>query len=193
MLTLASASSRSLSEATCALHKHRTYDRPTLYYSFYCHPFERALYMGLITLLGLASVIIVLTPKYSTPKYRPVRAGLFVALGLSGVAPIVHGTMITKGWHFLVEMLGIKYVMISGAVYIFGAMLYVAHIPERLSPGTFDLVGASHQLFHICVLIAAWLHWLSLRHNYVFWHALQITAGTTSVPAMCSLMNRLNH
>ena len=34
------------------------------------------------------------------------------------------------------------------------AFVYASHIPERWSPGTFDIVGHSHQLFHICTIVA---------------------------------------
>ncbi|CAH1774516.1 unnamed protein product [Owenia fusiformis] len=30
------------------------------------------------------------------------------------------------------------------------AFLYSTHLPERIFPGTFDIIGHSHQLFHIC-------------------------------------------
>ena len=33
------------------------------------------------------------------------------------------------------------------------AFLYTTHIPERLSPGSFDIVGHSHQLFHISTIL----------------------------------------
>lgn len=46
----------------------------------------------------------------------------------------------------------------GGALYIFGAFLYGSKIPERLSPGTFDYIGQSHQIFHVLVLAAAFLH-----------------------------------
>lgn len=31
--------------------------------------------------------------------------------------------------------------------------LYGTHFPERLYPGTFDIIGHSHQLFHICTIL----------------------------------------
>lgn len=33
-------------------------------------------------------------------------------------------------------------------------MLYAMHLPERLFPGSFDIVGHSHQLFHVCTILA---------------------------------------
>ncbi|GFO30359.1 membrane progestin receptor gamma [Plakobranchus ocellatus] len=34
------------------------------------------------------------------------------------------------------------------------AFLYATHLPERLLPGYFDIVGHSHQLFHVCGILA---------------------------------------
>ncbi len=35
------------------------------------------------------------------------------------------------------------------------AFLYCSHMPERLSPGTFDLFGHSHQIFHLTSVLGA--------------------------------------
>jgi len=54
---------------------------------------------------------------------------------------------------------GLCSIVIMGGLYIGGAALYALHIPERWSKtGYFDLVGNSHNLFHICVGVAALLH-----------------------------------
>jgi len=45
---------------------------------------------------------------------------------------------------------------IGGAFYIVGATIYMLKIPERFKPGRFDIWGSSHQIFHICILIASW-------------------------------------
>ena len=33
---------------------------------------------------------------------------------------------------------------VGGAIYIFGALLYVCCVPERFMPGKFDIFGSSH-------------------------------------------------
>lgn len=40
-----------------------------------------------------------------------------------------------------------------------GAFLFASRIPECWMPGKFDLLGASHQLFHACVVVAAYIHY----------------------------------
>ncbi|XP_004628838.1 membrane progestin receptor gamma isoform X1 [Octodon degus] len=40
------------------------------------------------------------------------------------------------------------------AMTLLASFLYSAHLPERLAPGRFDFIGHSHQLFHVCVILA---------------------------------------
>lgn len=70
---------------------------------------------------------------FRTPEWRPYRALMFVGLGLSGVVPILHG-LSTHGFHSLNERIGLVWVMLEGAMYIFGAFLYaVSAQPFRQS------------------------------------------------------------
>jgi hypothetical protein len=60
---------------------------PPVYYSFMCNPFFCNLYLGFITLLGIATVLVSLLPIFQTPKFRVIRASLFFGMGFSGIAP----------------------------------------------------------------------------------------------------------
>lgn len=51
--------------------------------------------------------------------------------------------------------------LLGGGIYTFGAVLYITKVPERCKPGAFDLCGHSHQLFHVCVVIACMIHYLA--------------------------------
>lgn len=55
-------------------------------------------------------------------------------------------------------------------IYAMGAFLYMTRVPERCKPGTFDMCGHSHQLFHICVLIACLIHYFE---NLLMYHKRQ--------------------
>lgn len=118
-----------------------------------------------------------------------MRAFIFILLGLSAVVPVMHGLWLANDWYFVTQILGAKYVMYSGATYIGGALIYVAHIPERWSPYTFDILGASHQIFHVCVLFGAWLHWLCVRQAFTFWHALETASGGHGQEAVCAALH----
>lgn len=43
------------------------------------------------------------------------------------------------------------------AMTLLASFFYSAHVPERLAPGRFDYIGHSHQLFHVCVVMATHL------------------------------------
>ena len=44
-----------------------------------------------------------------------------------------------------------------------GAAIYALRVPERWYPGAFDLWFSSHQLFHLCVVAAALVHYRGVR------------------------------
>jgi len=50
------------------------------------------------------------------------------------------------------------------------ARSYTERCPERFSPGSFDFVLSSHQIFHILILLAAWSHWTAIAEAHRFWH-----------------------
>jgi adiponectin receptor len=56
---------------------------PWLYYAFFCRALAMSIYIGMIVVLGVAAVIVSLWDKFAQPKFRPLRAGIFLAMGLS--------------------------------------------------------------------------------------------------------------
>ncbi|KAM7216930.1 hemolysin-III related domain containing protein [Rhypophila decipiens] len=130
---------------------------PALWYGFYCMDEKLMIYMSAIVTLGLGCIAVSWVEFFRTPAWRPYRALMFVGLGVSGVGPILHGVSI-YGYSHLNERMGLNWVIFQGALYIFGAFLYAARWPERQFPGTFDIWGSSHQIFHMCVVLAAAAH-----------------------------------
>lgn len=130
---------------------------PLVYYSFMCTPFFCNLYMGFITLLGIATILASLLPVFQTPEFRNVRASLFCGMGLSGVAPILHKVILFSHQPEALHTTG--YELLMGLFYGLGALVYATRIPERWMPGKFDIAGHSHQLFHILVVAGAYTHY----------------------------------
>ena len=50
---------------------------------------------------------------------------------------------------------------------IFSAFLYISHIPERFFPGRFDIIGQSHQIFHITTALATYFQIMALESDMV--------------------------
>ena len=130
---------------------------PPVYYSFMCYPFFCNLYLGLITVLGIATILVSLLPVFQNPEFRTIRASLFFGMGLSGVGPILHKLFLFWGEPEVFHTTG--YEILMGAFYGIGALVYATRIPERWMPGKFDIAGHSHQLFHVLVVAGAYTHY----------------------------------
>ncbi|WVZ90353.1 hypothetical protein U9M48_036662 [Paspalum notatum var. saurae] len=140
---------------------------PLAYYSFLCHPALQRLYMGSITALGAAAVTASLVPAFQAPELRPLRAALFSCMGASGAVPIAH-KLLLYGATAPGAVASAAYEALMGACYGLGVAVYAARVPERWAPGRFDLVGHSHQLFHLFVIAGAYAHYLA-GAEYLKW------------------------
>lgn len=60
---------------------------------------------------------------FRTPAWRPFRALMFVALGLSGIVPVIHGLSIYS-YDELEQRMSLSLIVLQGLMYIFGAFLY---------------------------------------------------------------------
>ncbi|KAI4132712.1 MAG: hypothetical protein LQ338_000541 [Usnochroma carphineum] len=140
---------------------------PSLWYGFGCEgeAGRRWGYLGMITILGIACTVVSVTPKFRTPQWRPFRAGMFVAMGLSAVIPVLHGLKL-YGLQQMNDRIGLSWLVLQGFLYVLGAGIYAARVPERFKPGKFDIWGSSHQIFHVLILFAATSHLLGLLKAY---------------------------
>jgi adiponectin receptor len=131
-------------------------------------------------------------PSFRTPKWRPFRAGMFVAMGASAVIPVLHGISLF-GVTQLERQMGLSWLVLQGVLYVSGAAIYAvstvsarycqivlietqARFPERLKPGSFDIWGSSHQIFHVLVLLAAASHFVGLIKAFDYEHSARAQA-----------------
>ncbi|KAL4979259.1 hemolysin-III related-domain-containing protein [Aspergillus desertorum] len=142
---------------------------PSVYYGFYCVPELQRLYWSMICMIGLGCVVVSIFPQFRTPRWRPFRAAMFVGMGLSAVFPVVHGLRL-YGRDQMMRQIGLGWLLLQGFLYILGAGIYAARVPERLRPGGFDLWGSSHQIFHVLVVCAAVAHLTGLLRAFDYRH-----------------------
>ncbi|XP_071480682.1 adiponectin receptor protein 2-like [Diadema antillarum] len=131
---------------------------PWLYFGFYCDNIVRYCYLAAIIVLGILCLTVALRDSFNQPKYRSLRAGLYVALGLSGVIPAIHYVSINS-FITAIEAGGLGWMILMACLYIIGAVLYAIRVPERFFPGKCDIWFQSHQIFHVLVLAAAFVHY----------------------------------
>eukprot|EP00826_Nyctotherus_ovalis_P055960 TRINITY_DN7487_c0_g1_i12.p1 TRINITY_DN7487_c0_g1~~TRINITY_DN7487_c0_g1_i12.p1 ORF type:complete len:166 (-),score=7.92 TRINITY_DN7487_c0_g1_i12:276-773(-) len=107
---------------------------PLIQYAFACYTTIRYIYVSLISLFCTVSFIVTMLPNADMPKYRRLRGILFIIVGLLAGVPALHAA-ITNDPNIMVNF---YYWALGGIVYITGALIYVARIPERCAPGKFD-------------------------------------------------------
>lgn len=151
---------------------------PLVYYVFPCDLGIKLGYWALFTgLAGLCSAVTFL-PRFSGPHLGPYRAALFGSFGAGSFAlPIAHG-MVRYGMQEMWRRVGLGWILatvicngIGAGVYamkvssclvlaweVKDRMLTSTQFPERWVPRRFDLLGASHQLMHIFVVVAAFTY-----------------------------------
>ncbi|KAL0967209.1 hypothetical protein UPYG_G00249200 [Umbra pygmaea] len=161
---------------------------PWLYYSFYCSPNPRLIYLIVVCILGVSAIIVSQCDFFAKPQYgRPEQSkavnlrcfqlpaektpnGVFVGLGLSGVVPTLH-FVISEGLLRATTMGQMGWLLLMATLYIAGAGIYAARIPERFFPGKCDIWFHSHQLFHILVVAGAFVHFHGVSNLQAFRYA----------------------
>lgn len=142
-----------------------------LFYSFFCEELHgkflmtviyyylgyRNLYLGLMYFFCFSAFVVFLVPRFDQPRYRVLRGTTFVICGLLSALPLFHIEFFTDQ-KYLNDFLTFPWAF-GGALYIFGAILYMMKIPERFMPGFFDIFGHSHQFFHFLIVAAAFVHY----------------------------------
>ena len=73
--------------------------------------------------IGTGCTIISVDPGFRTPNWRPFRAGMFVAMGLSAIFPVIHG-LVLYGVASMERRIGLSWLVLQGSLYIVGAGLY---------------------------------------------------------------------
>ncbi|KAL0633769.1 hypothetical protein Q9L58_007308 [Maublancomyces gigas] len=144
---------------------------PSVYYGFWCHRKLTLTYWSMISILGVGCATVSTVSSFRTPTWRPFRAAMFVAMGGSAVVPVIHGLKL-YGRAELNGRMGLGWMLLEGALYISGATIYAARIPEKWNPGRYDLYGSSHQIFHFLVVAAAGTHLVGLVRSFDYLHGV---------------------
>ncbi|KAF7509939.1 hypothetical protein GJ744_007253 [Endocarpon pusillum] len=144
---------------------------PSIYYGFWCDTTLQRLYWTMICSLGAGCTSISVMSRFRTPTWRPFRAGMFVLMGLSAVFPVLHGLRL-YGASQMKKQIGLSWLVLQGGLYILGAAIYAARVPEKWSPGRYDILGNSHQIFHVLVVLAAVSHLTGLLKAFDYRHGL---------------------
>lgn len=140
-----------------------------------------------VTLTGIACTVLCFAPRFRQRTWRNRRAGIFTLFALVGFFPLYH-TVQLYGLEQAKRQMGWSWFTAGGLLYISGALIYAVcelgltcrqamlthyaqvRFPERLRPGTFDVWGSSHQIFHVMVVFGAILHFNGILVSLDYHH-----------------------
>lgn len=137
---------------------------PIVEYGWACSPRIAATYIVACVAIAAVTAFVGGSKTFRSAAWRPLRVACFIATGCFGVVPWAH--LRSTGQSVFREDT-MPRLLVMGALYIGGALLYAARLPERLSKsGRFDVLLASHQIFHVCVLAACIVHYTTVLSIY---------------------------
>lgn len=86
-----------------------------------------------------------------------VNALTFMLAGFSTIPGVVHMAIYSDKQ--TLDHFDIWPWLTGGVLYIVGAVIYALKWPECWGNGKFDLIGNSHNIFHVFIVLAAMVHW----------------------------------
>jgi adiponectin receptor len=128
-----------------------------IYAMLHCHP--EVLWRAFVRIgLCFAAMSYLCTRKeFTDQKYKTVKPIPFVLLGLVLVQPMISWSTDDSIGPLSEKAEVVMWCSSSWLLFMLALGLYVSRIPERCFPGDFDLVGNSHNLFHIFVVVGSTL------------------------------------
>jgi adiponectin receptor len=142
----------------------------TFYYSFYCMPFYRNLYITLSFILCFSVFIISLGDMIHKPKYMKLKVFMYGGLGITNFLPYFHIVILCFKSNPDNDHLPFGpshfWLVVMVFVYLIGLSMYTLRFPEKYFPKTFDIWLNSHTLWHVFVLLGALIHFKSILLVY---------------------------
>jgi len=143
---------------------------PANYYAVRCDPVAQRVYWCLNGGAAIAAAAVLFNSGGGGDKMRTLRGSIFSALALTAMLPISHGVG-KLGWSRACAEIGAQYYLCEILVLVLGVSCFVGRFPERLSAGSFDIWGHSHQIHHVCALVGQAFHIAALVAGYKFRNA----------------------
>uniref|UniRef100_A0A7S0MC97 Uncharacterized protein n=1 Tax=Cryptomonas curvata TaxID=233186 RepID=A0A7S0MC97_9CRYP len=132
-----------------------------LHYGYWCHPELGRIYLaivGVLSLIGLAwPHVPILFHNFN------LSVAFFACFVAFALVPLLHWVHIVGGLHSEQAELFFYKLLATFCLYAAGFVFYSTQFPERALGPRFDLVGHSHQIWHLGVLAGAAEFYVALR------------------------------
>lgn len=149
---------------------------PLIYYSIPCELNSQIAYWSFNTALAAGCSFATFHPSIGGPNMSKMRAWLFATFGFCTViAPILIG-IAKYGFEEQSRRVGLSWIGVTALFNGVGVISYGLKFPERWYPRVFDLYGASHQIMHIMVVLAALFYTKAILSFFDFYHKYGVCA-----------------
>ncbi|KAM8877377.1 membrane progestin receptor gamma-B [Synchiropus picturatus] len=135
-------------------------------------------------------------PEYQSPKFSKVlRVVAFAYPYLFDNIPLFYRLFFCVGDGCTDNDTKLLHYYHTALAFLTG-FLFATHLPERLAPGSFDYIGHSHQLFHVCGILATHFQMtaieqdMAIRRTWLLTHSTPITfSNTVGVALLIMVVN----
>lgn len=112
----------------------------------------RIMYVLVPSCMGLVLTTFATSNAFRRASWIPIRALCFAVYGSSTIVPLVHG--VVKYWNDTCDLsrIGLSFLASDIVFNGLGALIYGRRYPERMYPQTFDMIGNSHNIMHVCAV-----------------------------------------
>lgn len=142
---------------------------PMMHYLFQCNPFWKYFYISLMSATGALVVYISMSSYFQRPEFQGLRASLYIGMALFGVICAPHIIYIFPPDKDIWTLTPLVFrLLMMGATYIGGAIIYATKIPEKYWPGRFDYWWHSHMIWHLFVVAATLWHYSACEYAH-YW------------------------
>jgi len=140
-----------------------------IYNVFHCQQDWRNFHLSVVTVIFIVTSLVMWCPSLFAKISRPqggIPLSLFLALSLYVAIPFGHWVWMNGGFNNTTVLLRLKSMVIPFMIGGVGLCFYVSRFPEKVcKSGSFDLFGASHQVWHVMIFLGMfyWYHSESQR------------------------------
>jgi len=129
-----------------------------IYYGFWCHPTARACFISMVLFFLMVGVLF--RDYIFEESNMAARLAYFCSFTISGCIPTVCYVLFNGGLYSDEVKLFFPRIIFMYLIIGLAFLFYIAKIPESCLPGRFDLLGSSHQWWHVLVFLclAYWHH-----------------------------------
>lgn len=132
---------------------------PGVFYAFYCNNYWRQVYLVAVLAMTLAVFLAQIHPLYLSKQWQRIRSAIFCSVAGYGLIPTMHWVWLSGGINSDVVQAFVPRVLVMYVIAAAAFLFYVSKVPERYFPGQLNYMGASHQLWHmLVVLMFYWWH-----------------------------------